>query len=102
MGSTFPISTRSILITDIRHIVSHPEYFARLGKPTKNTLDQWRTFTERIHLICADVWEVVRHTLCFDAPEGHEMDEEADDVDIGTKDVLSFCWRALKESRLPP
>ena len=101
-GSTIPISTRSILITHIRHIVSHPEYFARLDRSTKNALDQWRKFTERIHLICGDVWEVVRHTLCFDAPEGHEMDEEADDVDIGTKDVLSFCWRALKESRLPP
>ena len=101
-GSTFPISTRSILITHIRHIVSHPEYFARLDKSTKNALDQWRKLTERIHLICGDVWEVVRHTLCFDAPEGHEMDEEADDLDIGTKDVLSFCWRALKESRLPP
>ena len=100
--STFPISPRSILIIHIRHIVSHPEYFARLDKSTKNALDQWRKFTERIHLICDGVWEIVRHTLCFDAPEGHEMDEEADDVDIGTKDVLSFCWRALKESRLPP
>ena len=101
-GSTFPILTRSILITHIRHIMSHPEYFARLDKSTKNAMDQWRKFTERIHLICGDTWEVVRHTLCFDAPEGHEMDEEADDVDIGTKDVLSFCWRALKESRWPP
>ena len=101
-GSTFPISVRSILTTHIRHIVSHPEYFARLDKSTENASDRWINFTERIHLICGDVWEVVRHTLCFDAPEGHEMDEEADDVDINTKDVLSFCWRALKESRLPP
>ena len=82
--------------------MSHPGYFARLDKSTKAALDEWRKFTERIHLICGGVWDAVRHTLCFDAPEGHEMDEEADDVDIDTKDVLSFCWRALKESRLRP
>ena len=87
---------------NVRHIVSHPDYFATLDRSTKNALDWWRKSTERIHSICRDVWEVVRHTLCFDAPEGHEIDEEADDVDIGTKDVLSFCWRALKESRLTP
>ena len=101
-GSAFSISTRSILTMDIRHIISHPDYFATFDKSTKNALDCWRNSTERIYLICRDVWEVVRHTLCFDAPEGHETDEEADDVDIGTKDVLSFCWRALKESRLTP
>ena len=101
-GSTFSTATRSVLTMNVRYIVSHPDYFGTLKKSTKNALDWWRRFTERIHLICHDVWEVVRHTLCFDAPEGHEIDEEADDVDIGTKDVLSFCWRALKESRLTP
>ena len=101
-GSTFSILTHSILTTDVRHIVSHPDYFATLDRSTKSALDWWRKFTERIHLICRDVWGVVRHTLCFDAPEGHEIDEEVDDVDIGTKDILSFCWRALKESRLAP
>ena len=101
-GSTFSIATRSILTMNVRYIVSDPDYYATLNRSTENALDWWRKFTERIHLICHDVWEVVRHTLCFDAPEGHEIDEEADDVDIGTKDVLSFCWRALKESRLAP
>ena len=101
-GSTFSILTHSILTTYVRHIVSHPDYFATLDRSTKSALDWWRKFTERIHLICRGIWEVVRHTLCFDAPEGHEIDEEVDDVDIGTKDILSFCWRALKESRLTP
>ncbi len=101
-GFAFSILIRLILNIHIRHIVSRPEYFATLGESTKNALYWWRKSTERIHLICRDVWEVVRDTLCFDAPEGHETDEEADEVDIGTKDVLSFCWRALKESRLTP
>lgn len=43
---------------------------------------------------------MVQDVLCSDAPEGHDTSE--DDLieqDIGTKDTLSFCWRALKESR---
>jgi len=50
--------------------------------------------------ICDCVWEAVRDVLCFDAPEGTNLiSEEAEDVDVGTKDALSYCWRALKESR---
>ena len=48
------------------------------------------------------MWEAVRNCLCFDAPEGHEFQIEVEDdeeVDNGNKDILSFCWRALKESR---
>ncbi len=38
--------------------------------------------------------------LCSDAPEGHDVNEdEFNEQDMGTKDTLSFCWRALKESR---
>lgn len=36
----------------------------------------------------------------MDSPEGYVPEEgESSDLDIGTKDTLSFCWRALKESR---
>lgn len=82
-----------------RYIASRPDYFVTLIASTKTGLQTWREFTERIHLVCHGVWEAVRDTLCFDAPEGLELDEEADDNDLGTKDALSFCWRALKESR---
>ena len=83
-----------------RYIASRPDYFVTLIASTKTGLETWRDFTERIHLVCHGVWEAVRDTLCFDAPEGLELDEEeADDNDLGTKDALSFCWRALKESR---
>ena len=54
--------------------------------------------------ICENVWEAVRAILCLDAPEGNSVademaNEEVDDLNIGTKDTLSYCWRALKESR---
>ena len=42
----------------------------------------------------------MQDVLCFDAPEGHDISEdEFNEQDIGSKDILSFCWRALKESR---
>ena len=42
----------------------------------------------------------MKDVLCSDAPEGHDISEDdLNEQDIGTKDALSFCWRALKESR---
>ncbi|KAL9028305.1 MAG: hypothetical protein Q9196_003317 [Gyalolechia fulgens] len=44
------------------------------------------------------VWKAVKVILCADAPEGHEVDSKDGDVAVNTKDLLSYCWRALKES----
>ncbi|KAI9712129.1 MAG: hypothetical protein M1820_001838 [Bogoriella megaspora] len=45
------------------------------------------------------VWQSTRKILCNDAPEGH-IPEDFDEVDLDTKTILSFSWRALKESSL--
>ena len=37
--------------------------------------------------------------LCNDSPEGRFGDEVCENDDAGAKDLLSFSWRALKESR---
>ncbi len=79
-----------------RHIVSRTDYVKSLD----TSLEKWEDFDRRIFSICSGVWEVVQDVLCFDAPEGHEISEDDfNEQDIGTKDILSFCWRALKESR---
>lgn len=45
-------------------------------------------------------WSLVRSVLCNDAPEGFVPDEpEEEDHDMDSKNMLSFCWRALKEAR---
>lgn len=44
-------------------------------------------------------WEIVKPILCNDAPEGYALDEGEEDAGINTKDLLSYCWRTLKESR---
>lgn len=85
-----------MLKEQIRYIVSRSDY----TKTMDASLNIWEGFNRRIFSICSTVWEVVQDVLCFDAPEGREFrEDDFNERDVGTKDVLSFCWRALKESR---
>ncbi|KAI9670060.1 MAG: hypothetical protein M1817_004540 [Caeruleum heppii] len=60
----------------------------------------WKDCHSRSIACCQVVWEAVRAVLCVDSPEGHLPSDGGLDPAIGTKDILSFCWRALKESSL--
>ena len=55
---------------------------------------------KRVIAALRNVWETVRPILCNDAPEGHVPEEVEEDVNLTTKDILSYSWRALKEARL--
>ena len=44
-------------------------------------------------------WNCMKAVLCDDAPEGFVPEELEDEADLTTKDILSYSWRALKESR---
>lgn len=41
----------------------------------------------------------VQNLLCNDAPEGYMPEDMEEAVDVTTKDILSYAWRALKESK---
>ena len=83
-----------------RYMVSHVDYVDSLDPSVAASSGKWEDFNRRIFLISSGVWEAVRNVLCFDAPEGHDIgDDDPNEQDTGTKDALSFCWRALKESR---
>lgn len=58
----------------------------------------WRSVHDRIVVICDKVWQEVKPVLCIDSPEGHS-DEPMEDLSVGPKDILSYSWRALRESR---
>lgn len=59
-----------------------------------------RSLNDKILKYCTQLWKAVKGVLCFDSPEGYNVEEDEDgDFDVGTKDILSFSWRALKESR---
>ena len=58
----------------------------------------WRSVHDRIVAVCNKVWQEVRPVLCIDSPEGHS-DEPVEEFSVGPKDLLSYSWRALRESR---
>ncbi|KAK0389439.1 hypothetical protein NLU13_3014 [Sarocladium strictum] len=53
---------------------------------------------ERLLQCCETVWTAVRDVLCDDSPEGH-LPQDLDEVEgLDTKDLLSYCFRAVEES----
>lgn len=53
---------------------------------------------DRLLTCCEQVWEAVQAILCDDSPEGH-LPQDLDDVKgLDTKDLLSYCFRAVDES----
>lgn len=63
-----------------------------------STSNHWRSFHDRIVSLCDKIWDEVKPVLCVDSPEGH-TDEPVEDLNVGPKDILSYSWRALRESR---
>ena len=54
----------------------------------------------RIIAICHQVWKGVIDRLCVDSPETAEQDaDDLVEVRTGPRDMLSYCWRALRDSR---
>ncbi|RMZ31999.1 hypothetical protein D0859_03882 [Hortaea werneckii] len=78
------------LLTSIRYILSRRLV---ISSEPKLPLDR---LTTCLH----DIWDVVKPTLCNDAPEGYLPEAMLETPDVSTKDTLSYCWRALKEASL--
>ncbi len=80
--------------------ISYKEIFCvDLHPPQEDTSKYWDSLQLRIVHSCTRVWEVVRDILCDDSPEGH-LPDDLDNVEaIDTKEVLSYSFRAVHESR---
>jgi hypothetical protein len=60
----------------------------------------WNFAQNRIVRCCERIWMIVKEILCNDSPEGH-LPQDLDELEaIDTKDVLSYSFRAVHESRL--
>ena len=60
----------------------------------------WIDLQSRMIGCCTRIWAAVKNVLCNDSPEGH-LPQDFDEIDIlDTKDVLSYSFRAVHESRL--
>ncbi|KAK8049245.1 hypothetical protein PG994_010975 [Apiospora phragmitis] len=68
------------------------------AKYTQKELQALEALQTRCLRCCDRVWQLVRHVLCDDSPEGH-LPEELEEVDgLDTKDLLSYSFRAVHES----
>jgi hypothetical protein len=65
----------------------------------KTKCEEWANVHEFILLLCCRIWKEVKSVLCNDSPEGHLLD---DINTVDTKDVLSYSFRAVHESRYQP
>jgi hypothetical protein len=69
------------------------------AKYTQVSRDKWNSFQVRMYQSCNRIWDAVKNVLCNDSPEGH-LPQDLDEVEaIDTKDVLSYSFRAIHESR---
>lgn len=66
---------------------------------SKADLSALQSIHLRLYSSFSSVWSLVKQTLCNDVPQEYGSDELDEEEDIGTKDVLSYSWRALKEAR---
>ncbi|KAK6864176.1 hypothetical protein PG995_000704 [Apiospora arundinis] len=68
------------------------------NKYMQKELEDLETLQTRCFKCCDRVWQLVRHVLCDDSPEGH-LPEELEEVEgLDTKDLLSYSFRAVHES----
>ena len=78
------------------HSKDFQEYFSQDEHDISKTFDRLQ---ERMFSSCSRIWEAVKDVLCNDSPEGH-LPEDIDEIDgIDTKDVMSYSFRAVHESR---
>lgn len=62
-------------------------------------LEAVQNLQERLVSCCERVWSAVKAILCDDSPEGHLPPEFEGVAGLDTKDVLSYSFRAIHESR---
>ncbi|KAL4974767.1 putative death-receptor fusion protein-domain-containing protein [Aspergillus desertorum] len=86
-------------LSALRYIISSPNFHILVSGEGSDSSENWRSIHTRIALLCDRIWEEVKPQLCIDSPEGHAA-EPIEDLKVGPKDILSYSWRALRESSL--
>ena len=85
------------MLMSIRYIIENYG-FCQMMSSNPATLFHLQKLFIRLYDIFEALWKCVHDALCNDTTEGIAA-EELEEEDIGTKDVLSYSWRALRESR---
>ncbi|KAI9797930.1 MAG: hypothetical protein M1835_005766 [Candelina submexicana] len=82
----------------VRSIFDRAGFYSTLG--TVPMISLWRSLHQRLIRCCETLWERVRYVLCNDSPEGFLLEDAEPEMSVGTKDILSWAWRALKEASI--
>ncbi|KAK6007001.1 hypothetical protein QM012_006009 [Aureobasidium pullulans] len=86
------------LFISLRYIIEKPGFYQTMSSDPAVLLHLQKLYL-RLYDIFQTLWTSVHDALCVDTTEGIAA-EELEEEDVGVKDVLSFSWRALKESSL--
>ena len=85
------------MLNSYRYIIEKPGFYQMMSSDPL-VLPYLQKLYPRLYEIFQSLWICVHDALCNDTTEGIAA-EELEQEDMGTKDVLSYSWRALKESR---
>lgn len=85
-------------VSGLRYIVLTPNFYSLISDQSGTNYQGWESVHARTVSLCDKIWNEVKPVLCIDSPEGH-TDEPTEELSVGPKDILSYSWRALRESR---
>lgn len=70
------------------------------GAHQAGTPAEWRDIHDAVFAACGEIWAITKGVLCEASPEGHMPDlaGEDEDEDVNSQTVMSYSWRAVKES----
>ena len=79
--------------------INHSKDFEGTNAQDLDCHGELENLQKRMAACCSRVWHAVKDILCNDSPEGY-LPEDLDEVEeVDTKDVLSYSFRAIHESR---
>ncbi|KAG4441401.1 hypothetical protein IFR05_003088 [Cadophora sp. M221] len=97
--SEAPIHGNFAALTFVWDTINYNQDFEHNSSLEFNGRERLDALQERISSCCFRIWKAVKNILCNDSPEGY-LPEDLDEVDeVDTKDVLSYSFRAIHESR---
>ncbi|KAI9795321.1 MAG: hypothetical protein M1833_007233 [Piccolia ochrophora] len=88
------------ILGSLRYILEQKDAYRLMETMSSAEVQCWCNAHKRMIKACQDIWHCFRGIVCVDSPEGHKPDGFESHADIGTKDILSYAWRSVKESSL--
>ncbi|TKA79768.1 hypothetical protein B0A49_02661 [Cryomyces minteri] len=85
---------------EVKYILDRPVLYSTEDSGQQLPLLDKHNLIHQVVSCLERLWLSVKDVLCDDAPEGHVPDDFDEEDEITTKDISSYCWRAVKEASL--